>query len=481
MWANSRIASSHHCKRRSLLQIFRLFTSDAQQQAGDDDDSADAVWKSISPAGNIYRLNAYEAEHLRHQEDLQGQMQIVANQLSAVLDSSESVPGEPDDVTSLEDHAQRNYMRMLHQLRKAPVKDDVASGGDGIAAATSPYKPLLEFLGPSSVSRSCLGLILMPLAAKPREHMLKNRFVAILIFVIQVFGPLFIFVDCLYDDSVKKLTDMGALNVLKTYFTISEALCLGSFQESVVTLMGSFFLLLFIDIVRTYASSEKVNYQKTINMPYDRFWFLLGQFANAWCILWAVMALPILFATEKDAKDIIFDSLGMLFMFTLDDLAGDALGYLDMDDETFQRINGWTFAILGQCPVRILDVVNLGAKNAEDIWQIRLGPKGLLQFGTESVCRTRLQEPPPRTPTDKDRLLANIEAPSPLGEDGFEYCVYHNAAPGNKPLISSLPRFGTGGSWIWFLFGWLLFVLECIFPLSFFIINNPCTVARDKV
>lgn len=236
--------------------------------------------------------------------------------------------------------------------------------------------------------------------------------------------------------------------------------------------MGAFFLLLFIEITRTYCVTEKANAEKSRLLPYDRFWTTLGQLTNMWCCMWSVAAMPVLFFTEMDAKDIVYDSLGMLFLFSLDDIAGDAFHYLALDDDAFQMINGWTVAALSQCPRIINDIVNPDAEHVKDIWQIRIGKDGLLSSSGKQ-CKTRLMEV---STVDESTPLADVSVSStnltPWASRCFEYSVCHT---GTVSSIDS--RKLSLGICLWTCSAIVLLVAEFIVPVVFLIVNNPCADA----
>lgn len=104
-----------------------------------------------------------------------------------------------------------------------------------------------------------------------------------------------------------------------------------------------------------------------------------------------ILVLPLLFWSELRPTDIVLDALGLLFIFTMDDLAGDAMAYLERDDTDFQRMSVWHTAFLSQCPVAVNDLINPSATSLQDIWQIRYNSDGkLLSASTGQPCQTRL-------------------------------------------------------------------------------------------
>lgn len=57
----------------------------------------------------------------------------------------------------------------------------------------------------------------------------------------------------------------------------------------------------------------------------------LGAFMNCWVILWLELDVFIALGNADTVQDVLMDALGLTFIFNLDDIAGD-LGFVDKDD-----------------------------------------------------------------------------------------------------------------------------------------------------
>merc|ERR1711920_1122512 len=58
-------------------------------------------------------------------------------------------------------------------------------------------------------------------------------------------------------------------------------------------------------------------------------WLWIGAFVNVWClVLCATCMWPLFITSEDSVKDVVFDALGLAFLYNLDDAAGD-LGFLE--------------------------------------------------------------------------------------------------------------------------------------------------------
>jgi len=205
-----------------------------------------------------------------------------------------------------------------------------------------------------------------------------------------------------------------------------------------------------------------------MHMPAGTMWLVLGQLVNMACITLSGLAMPLLFWSEMRPKDIVFDSMGLIFIFMLDDLTGDVLTYLEMDIQTFQQVNGWMVALLGQCPVELRDLVNPEPTDACNICKIRIGDAGVISAKTGSLCLTRLA-------SSKDAL--SVESQALLKSEYFEDVSFeYRRQPGTAVVVP-----GIKGAGIILYIGWrvlhlVLGILEWLVPLVFFIASKPCTI-----
>jgi len=336
------------------------------------------LWGSIAPSGNIYRLNALIAERLKHTDDLWDQLREIAY-------SKRDLPGMPGGAASIEDNADA----LFQALQKVKVRNCPASDAEQTALETG-FKPLEEFLGTKAEKCGPRWLIWDPLLLHSdeddRSAYKKNLFVSFVIMAVQFIAPLLIFANQ-WNSETNFLTD----GHLRHKFELRELLCMAdTVQEALTMVMGVLFLILVFIIVRSYVDSEMENLEKQSRLCLSRWWTFPNAFVNAWCCLLTCVILPLLFWSELRPTDIVLDALGLLFIFTLDDLAGDALGYVEADDTDFQRMSVWHTALLSQCPVHVTSLVNPQAKSLDDVWQIRYDAAGHLMNVEDKICVTRL-------------------------------------------------------------------------------------------
>jgi len=76
--------------------------------------------------------------------------------------------------------------------------------------------------------------------------------------------------------------------------------------------------------------------------PPAEFWLWLGAFVNCWCLVMCALCMWPLFVMSQDVpKDVVFDALGLTFLYNLDDISGE-FGFLDgmWDADQFGDIYG---------------------------------------------------------------------------------------------------------------------------------------------
>lgn len=80
----------------------------------------------------------------------------------------------------------------------------------------------------------------------------------------------------------------------------------------------------------------------TPKFNFAREWLLyLDSFMNNWLVLWCTIDAYILVGNARSVKDVLFDSLSLLFLYNLDDISGD-LGFVNTDDWDGLRL-GWIY------------------------------------------------------------------------------------------------------------------------------------------
>jgi hypothetical protein len=450
--------------RYTLMTLYRKAFKQASDAAHDSGEDVDNIWSRISPSGgNIYRLNSLEAEHLKHRYDLKCQVAELAEQKQVLLNKALSAKNTPP---SSEAREELLTQLLIDAKPRGFVLDE--EGGDKVDDLG--FLPLREFLGGGGVaSYWYLGGMLLPTRKSSFRRMLKNRLLGLLIACIQISGPIMIFIRNWYMP-----TNYLRLGISK-YFSWREVTCFGNASDASTALLGTMFLYIVYEVSRGYALTEIESATASRCLPNDHFWQSLGRIANQLAIVFTCLAMPLVFWSELAPKDIVFDSLAMLFIFSLDDLSGGALDYLNLSDSDFCKMRSWFTVFLGQTPVDLNDVVNPQAEVAEEIWQVLFDNNGLVNTRTGKPCETRLREDTRKAlPMSETTPLAAVEdqSSSPFKFDRFQYTVARNDGP--DPLPGSTAGIFSFLRHMW----WFIFIglgaLELVVPPVFMVVNDPC-------
>lgn len=399
------------------------------------------LWGVISPAGNIYRLNALIAERLKHSDDLWIQLREIAEQKKDIFPQELGIEERAD--------------RLFEALQKATVHNCPASDAEESKAELG-YKPMEEFLG-TKVEH--WGPFLIHSNSDEASTYKKNLFVSLVILAIQIMAPTLIFLNQ-WNSETNFLRD----GYFWQKFEPRELVCLAdTFRELLTMMMGVLFLILVSIVIRSYVDSEIENLEKQSKLCLSRWWTGAGVFANAYCCLMTMIILPLLFWSELRPTDIVLDALGLLFIFTLDDLAGDALGYLEIDDTDFQRFAVWHTSMLTQCPVKVENLVNLQAQTVDDIWNIRYSSTGQLLASDGKRCATRLEY---GSAADESTPLIAEEAS----------LIYHK-----DRTETGRREFGQVFYMeIWYVVRAILAMLQILVPPAWIILSQPCYAGRPE-
>lgn len=392
------------------------------------------LWGNVAPSGNIYRLNALIAERLKHSHDLWDQLREIAGAKSKLS----GMPQEGDKEACA--------VALYEALQTTKVKNCPTADSES-AKNMAGFKPLDEFLGTKVTSS--LGLLL-PEDEDEQSAYKKNLFVSLVIMSIQLLAPLLIFVNQWTSE-----TNFMLDGYFWSKFEPRELFCLtDTLTEALTMFMGVLFLILVNIVIRSYVDCEISNLEKQCRLCLSRWWTLPNALANAWCCVMTVLVLPLLFWSELRPTDIVLDALGLLFIFTIDDLAGDAMAYLERDDTDFQRMAVWHTAFLSQCPVAVSDLINPSATSLQDVWQIRYNADGkLLKAGTDQPCQTRLH-------TDSDERTSITEENVSMR--------YHKNRTENR-LIGHVDYLA-----LWSFVRILLQILQWVIPPAWVILSQPC-------
>lgn len=307
----------------------------------------DVYAQDFAPVGNIFRHLARDTEWRKHQENLHGQLLEIAARNFALLDRL------PDDAEaegmSFLDADEKRCHKLVDLLRTAA--DQAGPNGKHLDAC-------IGVLGEAMPIRIFFNLLLVPSDMEQRQKYYKDRFMALIIALVMALGPAFIIASSWNSEdnvirqnqaelSIKQVTSTGA----------TEAI-------------GTLLIILIFEFGRTYVVGECKAFDQMKTLPADKQWARLGQCTNMICIFTTMLAMPVIFLCEPYAKDMVFDSMAMLFIFGLDDLGNDILSYLNMDDADFRSKYVTMVRELMQVPVTLGDLVNKNPTDANQIWNV---------------------------------------------------------------------------------------------------------------
>jgi hypothetical protein len=348
----------------------------------------------------------------------------------------------------------------------AALDDTTVEGGlDSEAGEISKgFLPLQEF-GCDEIGRA--GCIYYPMDSDELSRWRFNHLLALLVFAIQTLGVFLLLVQLWYgpDNQLKNP------KILWKHLSVKELLCLGKdTSAALTTVAGVLFLLLIYAIVYNYCKDELENASKSGRLPSNKFWSGLGNFANAFCGCLILLAIPMEFWSEDGLVGIMMNSMALLFVFTLDDLTGDAFGYLSTDDSDFAKELSWHYALLSYCPVRIRDLINDSATSLEELWKIKYASDGTLVSAlTGGVCKTRIMDITPEA-TEKSPLIQEELDDGNMEDLVVEYCTGESSWPERLPGVRAQLLKA-----LWTIILWAIKIMWVVVPIVWFIVNKPCT------
>jgi hypothetical protein len=398
------------------------------------------IWASLAPSGNIYRRNGLEAELMLVSRELWEQLYQIAG-----------------DCAFLSGSLEERVQQLWTSLKAVEVKTS------SMGSSRVGYPPLEEFLDREVVR---WGFLLVPKASDQRFLYWQHRFLALLVFFVQILAPSFIFI-ARWGMDTNYLKDLPALDARMTW---AEAICLGPNKISAMTtLLGTFLMAIVILVVRNDITNEVQDVEKTMRMPGNSFWYWMGNLANQSCCIATTLAILLLFWSEEVPMGLVLDSMGLLFVQKLDDLGDIVFSYIEQDDADFRRQCAWSSIILSQCPVRLSDLLNPEAKSVKDLWTIRFDVKGSLLNSKGERCLTRLC----RAPADENTSLEAAPEASSAMEGELCYC--------RRDVSWRIPTL-SGRVWeqLWHATNKLLLALQVIQPIVFYVVNDPCSVPAAR-
>eukprot|EP00927_Polykrikos_kofoidii_P019805 TRINITY_DN19284_c0_g1_i1.p1 TRINITY_DN19284_c0_g1~~TRINITY_DN19284_c0_g1_i1.p1 ORF type:complete len:467 (-),score=52.83 TRINITY_DN19284_c0_g1_i1:82-1482(-) len=295
------------------------------------------LWKTLAPGGNIYNFNGLQAERRRHAADLWAQLEEIAEEFRDLLGG---------DVVPLDDRAQELY----ELLQTTDIVTDVQYA-DGDEPPLVCFTPFDEFLH----KVKCWGPVVMPVTHESRVNWLIALLLAFCIFGIQILAPTVLF--------------LRGWASLRVYCSSDVS------REVLDKILGSCILVVSIAFIRVLVDRRAEDAEKVLHVPVDWTWSAVGAVANIYCASVSALVLPMLFLSAKSCADFVINSMVVLFVLSLDDLAGLG-GFLRLLEDDFHRVAAWHYLLLAHCPVRLRDIVNRNAIHKGDLWQLRLDNQG---------------------------------------------------------------------------------------------------------
>lgn len=412
------------------------------------------------PAGNIFRHCARTSERLKHQHDINRQvMEIAEDEHIANLLDDYPWPKDHELLDTIREERQYKLSHLLVEALESVQQSAEAHHHHHHHNGGSPrprgHMKGIEFLidvlkaGPGNPRFR--GTVVLPNNPASVRNWTKDRFMATLLGAAMIMAPLFMLVA--YKDIFHEhfLTEP-----IGQRLSIAELTCLGPADQACSTMLGAVFLVFILEYERFVVRKEKQAFLKMRWLPGDKLWMRLGQVCNGLCLLFTAMVIPLVFWSEQDTKDIVFDSMGMLFIFGMDDLSSEAMSYLEMSDEDFQASYADFLLMLLHCPLNMEDLVDYDAKTAEGIW--------ILDFseGDGIFCTLRDAESGKPEPCFTRLFLTE-------GKDKAElvYSVHRD----DSRLLGA----GTSIiSFFWEFVYWVLILAELTFPMTYLLMGDPC-------
>jgi hypothetical protein len=411
------------------------------------------LWSSIAPSGNIYRYLGLGQERLKHCWDIRRQLVEVAESKKHLLGSEKS--------------QKQRISLLVSALQETTAEGGVDAEADG--EVLQGFLPLQEFANDEVGCKRGLGCsFFYPLDSGDFSSWRFNHFLAFLVFSIQTLGVILLLIQEWHEPK----NYFKDPKTLWKHLTIKEVFCLGNdLKGGLSTVVGTMFILLIYSIVYNYAKDERENAEKTGRLPTNRFWTIIGNLANAMCSVVVLAAIPIELWGESDGNGItgiMMNSMAMLFVFTLDDLTGDAFGYLATEDNDFAKEISWHFALLSYCPINIRDLINDNATDIKQLWKIKYASNGTLLSTTGEICQTRIVDVTPE-PTEDSPLVKEEISDGDMQDVMVEYCISESSTkerlPGTRAQVTKV---------LWSLVTLVIKIMWVVVPVIWFIVNEPC-------
>eukprot|EP00929_Paragymnodinium_shiwhaense_P067116 TRINITY_DN33781_c0_g1_i1.p1 TRINITY_DN33781_c0_g1~~TRINITY_DN33781_c0_g1_i1.p1 ORF type:complete len:444 (+),score=79.31 TRINITY_DN33781_c0_g1_i1:102-1433(+) len=92
----------------------------------------------------------------------------------------------------------------------------------------------------------------------------------------------------------------------------------------------------------------------------------IGAFMNCWVIVWLSLDVYFVIGCAENVQDVLFDALGLTFLYNLDDISGD-LGFVDGDDWPGLQL-AWVHEHIGEAAANCPDLDDLQPSPVCRIW-----------------------------------------------------------------------------------------------------------------
>jgi hypothetical protein len=195
---------------------------------------------------------------------------------------------------------------------------------------------------------------------------LSRIFGAGLIWFFQFFGPPALFMSNVFGWGVPAEKALLVEDWEPFNFTDWEQLWL-------TKIMGIVFVVAFVMNGIFVVQDEKQSWKKmsemfrylevnTLMHLQGECWLFLDAFTNCWVVVWCCLASAVVMGPATTPQELLFDGLGLLFLYNLDDIDGD-FGFLNQDDWPGARL-AWIYSTMvqpGYRPTSALSVYNEGA------------------------------------------------------------------------------------------------------------------------
>jgi len=464
--------------RQSLRDLYPLVVDtlkqfdEAYEPGGQE--HAEMIWDAKAPSGNIYRYIGLRERHFSICNELWTELRDIAERHKALLLEAKDEEGKNEgkiEESKNSDWAAEELLRHLcaaeRQSRKKSrsltrsrsieteedlEKHEVLTGHPALEEFLC-YK--VEYLGTS------LGLpVPLVVPSEPAEKNLywRNRIIAICVFLVQVFAPLFILI-LRWNEKTNYFNDPKRFVSLLSW---EEVTCLGpDLSSKLTTLLGTCTTTLAMFMIHNDVEKEARQGHKECVQIASLPWKICGNFANLCsCFLISVL-MPITFFAETTLSSLFLDTMALFFVYKLDDLNDAVWSHMGVTEEAFKQASAMTKVLLTHCPVNLADLIDEKAISADELWRLQYDSQHNLLTSTGEVCQMRLEEV--------------SDEKTPLAGGGSGCFIYR--CQGSSWQLPTWPDYMIDLAWT--VLSKLLLIFQFVFPILFFVLNDACTLEAN--